>query len=138
LKGKAYYHKPVPEDFTFPSNITIKTLFELWNFGDENRLIRPYKLIDTHFIAQTKCEKKNLSRAKGVIRELEKYIDSNNYKSLTSQLRDGLFQNATEKMQENLQLTNLKRKQPVENFYLMKYSSLYENYLVKKQKKNEI
>jgi hypothetical protein len=67
---------------------------------------------------------------------LEKYIDSNNYKSLTSQLRDGLFQNATEKMQENLQLTNLKRKQPVENFYLMKYSSLYENYLVKKKKKN--
>ncbi|OWZ02720.1 hypothetical protein PHMEG_00025674 [Phytophthora megakarya] len=36
---------PVPVDWEFPTRINMKTLWDLWNYGDRSRRIRPYRYL---------------------------------------------------------------------------------------------
>jgi hypothetical protein len=56
----------VPENWEFPSRLSVKTLWDLWWFGDQNTGIRPFKDIDFSIELQVMHAMRH-SRAKAVI-----------------------------------------------------------------------
>ena len=61
---------PVPEDFQFPQPLDVKTIWDLWWYGDISKRIRPYHFIKA-FDLQTKVESSALSKARKVISRIE-------------------------------------------------------------------
>ena len=67
----------VPQDFSFPSRITVKTLFDLWHHGNYNSGIRPYRMISRKFDIARK-EHMIYSRASSIMDVIEGYIRAEN------------------------------------------------------------
>jgi hypothetical protein len=59
----------VPQDWSFPTLCTAKTLWDLWYFGDKSRGIRPYRLLEPR-VEVRDPDKMKYSRATTVLRAL--------------------------------------------------------------------
>ena len=67
-------YRMVPADFVFP-DVSVKTMWDLWFFGNSGKQIRPYKKL-SEFLddLRTKLDKVNYSRAKKVMGMLESVV----------------------------------------------------------------
>ncbi len=114
--------------------ITLKDMHRLWHEGIPDLRIRPLKHVEGKFLA--KKDAKASCRARGIITELEKYLDSS-YWSKNQTARDRLFNEAFRKFVQFLE-PNIHTKRSVDEVYTdlqsISYCSLYENYLLPAKK----
>ena len=61
---------PVPANFQFPLMLDVKTISDLWWYGDASKRVRPYHFIRA-FDLQRNADVSALSKAKKVLKELE-------------------------------------------------------------------
>jgi hypothetical protein len=61
----------IPEDFRFPITMNVKTLWDLWHYGNLERQIRPYKLIRGKNDLVEKVDCAAFSKARLVMEKIE-------------------------------------------------------------------
>jgi hypothetical protein len=61
---------PVPEGFRFPTTVDVKTLWELWWYGDKPKRIRPFRHIKSFDLTESR-DNSAFCKAKKVIHSLE-------------------------------------------------------------------
>lgn len=62
---------PVPNNWKFPSSISVERLWSLWYRGNQSENIGPYKVIQGFDLKPDGHDRINLSRARGVMNHLE-------------------------------------------------------------------
>jgi len=98
------YHT-IPQDFKLP-NGNVKTLWNLYHFGDKQKRISPYKTIIPMYDFESRKEKQKFSELSLVMKEVDKQIESlednslniNDVLKLDITTRDNIFANAYEKI----------------------------------------
>ena len=103
-------------------------MHRLWYEGITDREIRPLRLIPAKHLHPR--DKKNASRARGIIQELEKYID-HTYWNEDQSIRDRMFNHAFDKFTQSFEsVGQKKRKISEDHLRNISYTTLYEKYLL--------
>ena len=70
LDGNPNLKVEFPRDFEFPTNISLFALFNLWNFGNADLELAPYRRVDTRTL-QSRSSRSNYSKAQNMMYRLE-------------------------------------------------------------------
>jgi hypothetical protein len=96
------FHR-TPADFSFLS-LNVKTLFDLWNFGDVNRRICPFRRLEQSDIPK-KSDQKKLIKARRIMKEIERraivddiWPNQRSIRSLGIPAANCIFQDGYEKL----------------------------------------
>jgi len=136
----------VPPGWRFPSNVTLKAIYDLWHYGNRNEGIRPFKKLQLHVDIDDQ-DKGNRSKAKNTIECIENvirgngFIDDNcllddrtiNLSNLAPVQSDAIFEAAYQKL-----LDGISGKVAVRRINELSYARVYQLICNHKKQQNQM
>jgi hypothetical protein len=92
----------VPQGFRFPMNISVKIIWDLWFYGNQDIHVQPYRFMKPTYDLEVRSDRSAYSKAKYVILHIAKYAQDNNLiqapatsiSQLAKERSDEIFQEA--------------------------------------------